>query len=542
VSPRGAVRLAAQAFGRRARRPPLLLVVPALAAVGAVLLPLVYLVIRVAGGGDRGWEVLTRSGTAELVLDTGLLVGAVAAGAIAIGVPLAWLVTRTDLPARRLLAVALALPLVIPSYVAALVLLGAFGPKGLLQDVLEGPLGIERLPEIYGFPGAFLALTMATYPYVYLLAAASLRSVDPALEETARSLGQSRLATFRRVTLPAIRPAIGAGGLLVALYTLSDFGAVSLMQYDALTRSIYLQYRSLFDRVPPATLSLVLVALTAVVLVLEARSRRGARFRSGSGTARPPERIALGRWRWPAFAFCGGVAGLFLLVPIAVLVYWSVRNGSLGTPLDLAWHPALNSMLASGIAAGVAVVAVLPVALLWQRYPSAWTGALERVSYSANALPGIVIALALVFFGARYGGFVYQTLALLVFAYVVRFFPQALAGVGSALQAVSPRVEEAARGLGLGPWRVLASVTLPLLRSGLGAGAALVFLSAMKELPATLLLRPTGFDTLATEVWKFTQLGAYSRAAPAALLLLVVSAPFIYVLATRRESQIGAPG
>ena len=538
---RGATGTAAR-FGGRRRRPPFLLVLPALAAVGAVLLPLAYLVVRVAGGGERAWETLTRSGTAELVLDTGLLVGAVAAAAIAVGVPLAWLVTRTDLPARRVLGVALALPLVIPSYVAALALLGAFGPRGLLQEALEGPLGIERLPEIYGFPGAFLALTLSTYPYVYLLAAASLRSLDPALEETARSLGQSRLATFWRVTLPSIRPSIGAGGLLVALYTLSDFGAVSLMQYDALTRSIYLQYRALFDRVPAATLSLVLVALSALVLLLESRSRRGAHYRTGSGSARPPERVALGRWRWPAFAFCGGIVGLFLLIPVAVLVYWSVRAGSFGAPLDLAWRPALNSLLASGVAAGFAVLAVLPVALLWQRYPAAWTRGLERLSYSANALPGIVIALSLVFFAARYAGPLYQTLALLVFAYVVRFFPQALAGVGSALQAVSPRLEEAARGLGLGPWRALAVVTLPLLRSGLGAGAALVFLSAMKELPATLLLRPIGFDTLATAVWKFTQIGAYSRAAPAALLLLVVSAPLVYVLATRWESNLGAPG
>jgi iron(III) transport system permease protein len=534
------VALAASVLG--GRRPPLLLVLPAIAAVGAVLLPLVYLAVRAAGGGQRAWDVLTRTGTAELVLDTALLVGSVTAAAIAIGVPLAWLIVRTDLPGRRVLGVAAALPLVIPSYVAALALLGAFGPKGLLQEVLEGPFGVERLPEIYGFPGAFLALTLSTYPYVYLLTAAALRSLDPAFEEAARSLGHSPLAAFRRVTLPALRPSIGAGGLLVALYTLSDFGAVSLMQYDALTRSIYLQYRALFDRVPAASLSLVLVALTALVLVLEARSRRGAYHRSGGGSARPAERMALGRWRWPALTFSGGVVGLFLLVPVAVLVYWSARAAPLGTPLDLAWRPALNSVLAAGLAAGVAVLAVLPVAVLWQRYPAPWTRLLERISYSANALPGIVVALSLVFFAARYAGPLYQTLAVLVFAYVVRFFPQALAGVGSALQAVSPRVEEAARSLGLGPWRVIATVTVPLVRSGLGAGAALVFLSTMKELPATLLLRPIGFDTLATEVWKFTQLGSYSRAAPAALLLLVVSAPFVYVLATRRGSELGTPG
>jgi iron(III) transport system permease protein len=519
-----------------------LLAVPAIAAVGFVLLPLAYLILRAASGGAEAWEVLGRRGTAELVLDTALLVAAVVAGAIAVGVPLAWLVVRTDLPGRRAFAVAAALPLVIPSYVAALALLGAFGPRGIVQQLLE-PLGVERLPEIYGFPGAFLALTLSTYPYVFVLVAASLRVLDPSLEEAARSLGHSRLSAFRRVTLPALRPAIGAGALLVALYTLADFGAVSLMQYDALTRAIFLQYRALFDRTPAAILSLVLVALTLVVIVLEGRiQRRGRLYRTSRGTARAGARLPLGRWRLPALAFCGTVVGLFLVVPVAVLGYWTARAARLDRPLSPAWEAALNSLLVSAAAAVVAIVAVLPVALLAQRRRAAWTTVLERLSYSANALPGIVIALSLVFFAANYAGFVYQTLALLVFAYVVRFFPLALAGASAALEAVSPRLEEAARGLGRGPASVLASVTLPLIHSGLLAGAALVFLSAMKELPATLLLRPIGFETLATEIWKFTSVGAYSQAAPSALLLIVLSAPFVYALAARREWEVGAPG
>ena len=177
----------------------------------------------------------------------------------------------------------------IPSYVAAFCLLGAFGPRGLLQQLL----GVERLPEIYGYWGALAALTLSTYPYVLLLVAAALRGLDPALEEAARGLGRSPLAVFRRVTLPALRPSIGAGALLVALYTLSDFGVVSLMRYDALTRAIYLQYRSLFDRTPAAVLALVLVALTALVLVLEARWRapdRPQRPRRGAAAAPAPAR------------------------------------------------------------------------------------------------------------------------------------------------------------------------------------------------------------------------------------------------------------
>ena len=510
------------------RRAPLTLVLPAVAVVSLLLLPLAYLVLR-AGGSSRGWQLLWRRSTLDLVWSTTTLVAGVTFASVAVGVSLAWLTTLTDLPGRRLWAVAAALPLVIPSYVAAFCLLGAFGPRGLLQELL----GVERLPEIYGYWGALLALTLSTYPYVLLLTSAALRGLDPSLEEAARGLGRPGLYVFSRVTLPAVRPAIGAGALLVALYALSDFGVVSLMRYDALTRAIYLQYKSLFDRTPAAVLALVLVALTAVVLIVEGRSRRRT-SRSSPGVARRLRPHALGRWKIPALVYCGTVVGAFLAVPATVLVYWLARG------LDRAESPlreAVNSVSASALAAMAAALAALPVALLAQRYPGRGTRALERLSFAGNALPGIVIALSLVFFAANYASPIYQTLALLVFAYVVRFLPQALAGTESSLASVSPRVEEAARSLGRGPLRSVLTVTVPLARSGILAGAALVFLSAMKELPATLLLRPIGFDTLATEIWKFTSVGAYSRAAPPALLLIAVSAPLVYLLSSRHRPE-----
>jgi iron(III) transport system permease protein len=510
-------------------RAPLSLALPAAVTVALLLLPLAYLVIRAASGGSRAWDVLWRRSTAELLWSTGLLVAGVTACSVAIGVTLAWLVTRTDLPGRRIWAVAATLPLVIPSYVAAFCLLGAFGPRGLLQQLL----GVERLPEFYGYWGALAALTLSTYPYVLLLTGASLRSLDPSLEEAARGLGRTPLQAFREVTLPALRPAIGAGALLVVLYTLSDFGVVSLMRYDALTRAIYLQYRSLFDRTPAAVLALVLVAATALVLIVEERSRRRT-HRSGPGVARSARPQPLGRWKVPALAFCGTVVGAFLVVPTAVLLYWLGRGiGDAGVP----WREAVNSITASGLAAVAAACAALPIAFLASRHAAPWTRTLERLSFSGNALPGIVIALSLVFFAANYASPLYQSLALLVFAYVVRFLPQVLAGVASSLAAVSPRVEEASRALGRGPLRTIATVTAPLVRPGLLAGAALVFLSAMKELPATLLLRPTGFETLATEIWSLTSVGAYSRAAVPALTLIVVSAPFVYLLSSRHEPE-----
>lgn len=515
-----------------------MLALPAGLTVALLQLPLAYLVVRAATGQGVA-DVLWRRRTLELVWSTALLVGGVTAAAVLVAVPLAWLVTRTDLPGRRVWGVAAALPLVVPSYVAALCLLGALGPRGILQQII----GVERLPDIRGYWGALVALTLATYPYVYLLVAATLRELDPSLEEAARSLGRSRLGTFARVTAPALRPSVGAGSLLVALYVLSDFGVVSLMNYDALTRAIYLQYRSLFDRTPAAVLGLVLVALTGLVLLAEARTGRRARYyRAAPGQARRAAPVQLARWKLPALAFCAMTVGLFLAVPAAVLGYWLARGIELERDLDLPWRQTIDSLTASALAAAVAVSAAIPVAVLARRFPAPRTLLLERMAFSGNALPGIVIALSLVFFASRYASPVYQTLALLVFAYVVRFFPQALSGVGSALETVSPRLEEAARSLGRGPVWTLVSVTVPAARSGVLAGAALVFLSAMKELPATLLLRPIGFDTLATEIWTLTAVGAYSRAALPALVLMAVSAPLLYLLSAERRFGGGPAG
>lgn len=516
------------------RRPSLPLVAAALATVALVGLPLVYLAVRSVQGGTHAWSVLGRARTGAVLADTLLLVLGVAGCSIVVGVALAWLVVRTDVPFRRTLGTLAALPLVVPSYVSALCLLGAFGPRGLLQQVLGSLFGVERIPDIYGYTGALLALTLSTYPYVFLLVAAALSSLDPALEEAARSLGRSRRSTFREVTLPALRPSLGAGTLLVALYVLSDFGAVSLMQYDALTRSIYLQYRSLFDRTPAAVLALVLVALTAIVLLLEARTRnRGRLYRSAPGAARATAAVRLGRWRWPAVGAALVPIGFFAGVPLAVLGFWLGRGIRNDQPLGFAWSAVGNSLLVAALAAVCSIAFAWPVGYLAQRRPARWTALLERACFGANALPGIVIALSLVYFGARYATPLYQTLTLLVAAYVVRFLPQALAGVASGLGTVSPRLEEASRSLGRSQLSTTLSVTLPMARRGVAAGAALVLLSTMKELPATLLLRPIGFDTLATEIWRTTSLGYYSRAALPALVLIAISAPFVFVLQAR---------
>lgn len=518
-------------LGRRAfGGAPAAVSLPAVLTAAALVLPIAYLLVRAVGGGVEAAEVVARSDTAVLLRDTLGLAAAVTAATVVLGVPLAWLTTRTDLPGRRALAVLTALPLVIPSFVGAFALIGALGPGGLVEDWL----GV-RLPDIYGFPGAFLSLTAFTYPYVTLTVQGALRGLDPALEEASRGLGRNARRTFLRVTLPQLRPAIGAGALLAALYVLADFGAVSLMRYSTFTRAIYLQYQAAFDRTPAAVLGLVLVVLTLAVLLGEARlgATRGSSTRSVA--ARRATVTPLGRWRWPAFGACAVVVGLALLAPLATVTVWLQRALSSGVPLSPVLEPAWNSLRVSALGAVAAVAAAVPVAVVSARYHSRSGRLLERVTYAGHALPGIVVALAFVFFGARYGGRLYQTLAMLVLAYVVLFLPQALGAVRASLLQISPSVEDAARSLGSTPVGALRRVVLPMASRGALAGGALVFLTTMKELPATLLLAPTGFRTLATEIWDTTSEAFFARAAVPAVALVVLGSLPLAVLVIRQR-------
>jgi iron(III) transport system permease protein len=519
-------------------RPPVAVWVTATAIVALLLIPVVYLVIRAVEGGQDALDLLLRPVTIELLWRTFGLAAAVTGASIAIGVPLAYLTTRTDLPARRFFAIATAIPLVVPSYVGAFALIAALAPGGLVESWF-GPVVAGRLPRIYGFTGAFLSLTLFTYPYVLLTVQGTLRGLDPSIEEASRSLGRSSLATFFSVTLPQLRPSIGAGSLLVALYVLSDFGAVSLTRYDTFTRVIYIQYRSAFDRSSAAMLALVLVACTAIVLVAEMRLARAPResLRRAHGTvSRTQQTVALGRWRWPAAALCGSVFLLAIVAPMSTIVVWLVRGIRIGEAWTLTAGTAWNSVLASSLGAAAAVVAALPVAVLAARYRSRMGIVLERAAYAGYALPGIVVALALVFVGARLGQPLYQSLAMLVFAYVVLFLPQAVGTLRTSLLQVSPSVEEAARSLGSSPLVALWRVVIPSARRGAAAGAALVFLTCMKELPATLLLAPTGYRTLATAIWNATAEAFFARAAaPAIVLVLLGSLPLALLVVRQRE-------
>jgi iron(III) transport system permease protein len=504
---------------RRVRRlvPHPVLTAAAVLAVGVAMIPLAYLAVRV---GEAGWErfaaELATTRTVVLALRSIALTAVVTLGCAAMGVAAAFLVARTDLPGRRLFAVVAALPLAVPTYVA-------------------GFAWVSTVDGFTGFWAAALVLTLCSYPYVYLPVAAALANTDPAQEEVARSLGQGPWRALAGVTLRQIRPAVAAGSLLAALYVLSDFGAISILRVDVFTRAIFTAMNLGFDPVGAVSLATVLVALAGALLLGETLTRRrGARYaRVGGGVGRPPVRMPLQALRWPAFAAMVALAALALGVPAVSLTRWSVigvsRPGSLGEIATVAG----NSLWAAAAGAALTLALALPIGLVNSRSPGRMAALLDRLAYLPHALPGLVIGLSLVFFGIHVAYPLYQSMWLLALAYAVLFLPLAVAAVGTALAQSPPVMAEVAGSLGRAPGHVLRTVTLPLAAPGIGAAAALVLLTCVKELPATLLLRPTGLDTLATELWTQTSVGAYAAAAPYAALLVAIAAVPTWWLSTR---------
>jgi iron(III) transport system permease protein len=511
------------------------LLVALIVAALMLLVPL-YLVVRTLESGQVALELLARPTTLMALLRTGWLALAVTVGAAALALPIAWLTTLTDLPGRRFWTVAAALPLVLPSFIMAYLMVSILGPRGLAQQLLFPLTGLERLPNIYGFPGAFLVLTLMTYPYTLLTVRAALRRLDPSLVEAARGLGLTSWQAFWRVIVPQLRPALAAGSLLVGLYVLRDFGAVTMMRYDTFTRLIYIQYQSFLSRSLAAALALVLVVLTVLVLALEMRSRGRAQYaRRSAGAARQWQPVALGRWRWPALICLTTVVTVSLVLPAGGLLYWLLRGLNQGPDLAGLVRPAWNSLSIGLAAAGLTMAVALPVAVVSVRRGGRLGQLAERLTYTGQALPGIVVALALVFFGTRFVPSLYQTLAMLLLAYTILFVPLAVGAARASLLQVSPSLEEAGRSLGQSPWQVFRRITLPLLRPGVLAGFALVFLTVMKELPATLILSPIGFRTLSTAVWSNISEAFFAQAAGPALLLILLSSLPLALLTLREK-------
>lgn len=542
-----------QRYSLGRQRLPRGLTLAALLVVTFVATPLVYVLYRGLSGGAEVWARLAQTRLVGLLANTLALAVAVTAGTVIVGVSLAWLVERTDLPGRRAWRWLLAVPLAIPAFTGAFVHVALWRPRGgivpqLLAQWFGWPLDLP-LPSPFGFLGAAAILTLFMYPYVFLLSAAAFRSVHASLEEVARSFGRGPMAALWHVILPVLRPGIGAGALLVALDVLAEYGTVSLLRYQTFSAAIFLQLSGRYDRSAAAVLSAVLIALALLVLWGEIRQQGQARFYQVNARWRPAPPIPLGPWRLPAVIVVLAVIAMSLAVPIAMLIVWTIQGALDTSYLASVWRFSWlgrsggslllgyvwNSVWSAGLAAVIAVALSLPVAYLSSRFPHPASRAISRLCQAGYALPGVVIALSLILLVNRLLPFLYVTPLVVVLAYVLRHMPQAVRSSEAALAQVAPSLEEAARSLGRRPVRAFLSVTLPMIVPGLLAGGALVFMTSLKELPATLLLRPAGFDTLAVRVWIAAGEGIYPQAAPAALMLILCAATPLAFLLRRAE-------
>ena len=521
----------ASAVARRRKHHPGLLF--AVAVLGLLFLcPVGYLAWGTLSLGGDFWATVASERTLRPLLNSLLVASATAVACMFLGTTLAWLVARTDLVARRFWRVVLPLPLVIPSFVGATALLSAFGQGGL----------VPFLPRIEGFWGAFIVLTALSYPYVYLPVLARLSTTVPTLEEAARLLGSHTGRTLTRVVLPHIRDSVAAGTMLVFLYGLSDFGAAALMRYDTITRAIYSS--RLFDRATSLTLGLVLALLALIVALIERAATPDRR--PGKGIGREQVQYRLRRSSVPAAVLASGVVGLALVAPVAVFMLWVIRGSTtvgvgysgIGDGLGFLIGPILNSAVAA-VAAGVCAVAVtLPVAYAVARRRNWLSHAAAASVTSVFALPGLVVALAVVFWAIqapRPLAAVYQTFPLLVLAYVLHFGAQSMRASQAAISDVPLRYEDAARTLGVTARRRFLTIDLPLVMPGLVTGGGLVLLSTLKELPATLLLAPIGFETLATRIWNAAEDGFFAEVGITSLVLILLSGLLTWTFVLRRE-------
>ena len=512
-----------------------LLQLAALASAAFIILPLGYVTVLALSADAAIWLRLWATRVPELLFNTLSLAGAVAVLTLVLGVSTAWMVTRFEFPGRRLWEIALVLPLAMPTYVLAYVynyLLGFGGPMEQFWQVIAGPQA--RLFSPQSFWGVTLVMALDTFPFVYLLTRSALLSFNLSFEEVARSCGATQLRTMLNVTLPLLRPSIVAGVALVILYVVSDFGAVSLLRYQTLTYAVFQQMTGRSDNHAASILSLLLVILALLFLLTERWFRQKSRFYQTTGRYRVPQRIHCGWPQTAALTAClATVSGAAFGIPTYLLIGWSLSPEALAI-LDARFFGFMwNSALLSTLAATAAVLVGLPLAYLASRKPT-WlnTGCLQA-AYAGYVLPGPVAALAVLVLVLNIMPFFYGTVLVLIIAYVLHFLPAGLQSLEPSIQQITPNLEEVSRTLGLSARETLQRVTLPLIRNGVIAAWVLIFLQTMKELPATLLLRPVGFDTLAVRVWLEASEEYYQLAAPSALLIVLVGLPALVLLLSR---------
>lgn len=486
------------------------------------LIPLVYLIAKAFQlESSTLVENLLRWRNVRLFFNTVLLTIGVLLTDILLATPAAWLTSRSDIKHKRTFSVLCTLPLAIPGYVIAYALLALGGYNGIFAWFFGW-----NIPRLNGYWGALIALSFYTTPYLFLNLRTALLGLDPSVEESARSLGYGQWRVFIHVILPQLRPAFYAAGLLICLHVLGDFGVVSLMRYETFSYALYVEYRLLFEHNYAAWLALILLTITGCLLFLEGRMLYKVDLhKAGHGTSRIPSIIPLQRLKYVGYTYLCVLFIATVCIPTLTVILWLFRGFEVST-LEGIIEAFLGSISISiPVAIGCALMAV-PFAYINVRYSTRFSNAIARIPYIVYAIPPLAFGLAIIFFVRRTD----VTVLVLIIACMLHFLAEAIGPVRSPLYQASPHLEEVARSLGCSPIMAFLRTLLPLLFRGMLIAIALVFLATMKELPLTLLLRPPEYETLAVNVWDYTEEAMFAQAAPYAFIILLTSAIFVGLL------------
>lgn len=508
--------------------------------LGVALLVLVPLSVLFFAWTEPAWDIwqhLRETLLSRLLLNTMILVVGVSSGTLLIGISLAWLTGACDFPGRRVFSWALLLPLAMPTYVLAFVSLGIFDFTGPVQTQLREWFGREAwFPDMRSAGGVVLVMSLALYPYVYLLARNAFRTQGKRALEAAQSLGCSPVGGFFKVVLPMARPWITGGATLVLMEALADFGAVSIFNYDTFTTAIYKAWFGFFSLSAAAQLSSLLVAMVFVLVAIEQRLRKRMRFAQSRITPQTESIKLTGGRKWLATGYCTGILSIAFLLPALQLISWSLEI--FHEEFDSRYLGLLGHSLALGLMSALLIAATaLLLAYAGRRHQDRLTHGLIRTATLGYALPGTVLAvgifiplawldnqligLAQQLFGLQISQLLQGTILIMLLAYMIRFMAAGFKSIDSAMHRVTTNIDEASRLMGLRGIKLLYKVHLPMLRGGIFTALTLAFVDVMKEMPITLMTRPFGWDTLAVKIFELTSEGEWERAALPSLTLLM---------------------
>jgi iron(III) transport system permease protein len=521
---------------------------------GVVAAPILIVTLAWLTPAGDVWRHLVHTVLGELLRHTAVLMFGVGLGVFVLGAGLAWLVAMCEFPGRRVFDWALMLPLAVPAYVLAFVAVALLDFSGPVQGMLRTLFGSSAwFPPIRSAGGVIGVMVLAFYPYVYMLARAAFLAQGRRMLETGRVYGLTPWAAFVRVALPMARPALAAGVALALMEALADFGAVAVFNYDTFTTAIYKAWQGLFSLPAAAQLASLLLLFVAVALIGERKWRGRARYHVALRQERVERYRLAGSRAWLATAACGIVLLLAFVIPVGQLLRWVWSAAR--TDLDARYlRFFFNTVFLGAAAAATTTLCALLLAYTYRLKPDRWVAGAVRFATLGYALPGSVLAVGIMLsfvwldrqlaqalhagFGITAGPLLIGTLTALLLAYGVRFMAVAYGPIDSSFERIKPSLWQAARSLGAGNREILWRVSIPLLRSGLLSAGLLVFVEVMKEMPATLLLRPFGWDTLATRVFEMTSEGQWERAALPAVTLVAAGLIPVVMLVRRSTSRI----